>query len=170
MAGQRSSSIKGSRVPGRSGTAPDERPQDAPRVRVANPAEPRDVVSFALQRRAALEDLFTGGALRSDACDADPYLLRAAQWHGEATERKCPVCRRTELTHVTYTFGAQLGPYSGRVRATGALPALATEYGEFRVYVVEVCQMCTWNHLVTSYVLGDGIPRAAPRRPRDLLD
>lgn len=137
---------------------------------VDDPTAPRDVVDFALQRRAALEDLFTGGGLRSDACDADPYLLRAAQWHGEPSERRCPVCRRTDLTHVTYTFGAQLGPYSGRVRATAELPHLAVQFGEFRVYVVEVCQECSWNHLVTSYVLGDGVPRAAPRKPRDLLD
>ncbi|WP_221635441.1 DUF5318 family protein [Actinomadura hallensis] len=30
------------------------------------------------------------------------------------------------------------------------------EYGEFRVYVVEVCQSCAWNHLAMSYVLGRG--------------
>lgn len=170
MAAPRSSSIRGTRVSGRSSAAPTERPQDAPRVPIADPERPRDVVKYALQRRAALEDLFTGGGLRSDACDADPYLLRAAKWHGESTERRCPVCRRTELTHVTYTFGAQLGVYSGRVRATGELARLSHEYGEFRVYVVEVCQECSWNHLVTSYVLGDGIPRPAPRRPLDLLD
>ena len=169
MAGNRSS-IRGTRVGGRSEATPDERPQDAPRQVVADPTRPRDVVDYALQRRAALEDLFSGGGLRSDACDADPYLLRAAKWHGEPSERRCPVCRRGDLTHVTYTFGAQLGPYSGRVRASGELPRLATEFGEFRVYVVEVCHQCTWNHLVTSYILGDGIPRHAPRRPRDLLD
>ena len=169
MAAPRSSSIRGTRVRGQSSVATDRTPA-GPSARVADPTRPRDLVDYALQRRAALEDLFTGGALRSDACDADPYLLRAAQWHGEPTERRCPVCRRTDLTHVTYTFGAQLGPYSGRVRASGELPHLAAEYGEFRVYVVEVCQECTWNHLVMSYVLGDGIVRPAPRRPRDLLD
>ena len=169
MAAPRSSSIRGTRVRGQSSVSIDRTPPE-PSVRIADPARPRDLVDYALQRRAALEDLFTGGALRSDACDADPYLLRAAQWHGEPTQRKCPVCLRTELTHVTYTFGAQLGPYSGRVRATGELPHLAHEYGEFRVYVVEVCHECTWNHLVMSYVLGDGIVRPAPRRPRDLLD
>ncbi len=169
MAGQRSSSIRGTRAIGAPSTsAPRE--DIGPHKAVDDPTEPRDVVSFALQRRAALEDLFTGGGLRSDACDADPYLLRAAQWHGEATQRRCPVCRRTEVTNVTYTFGAQLGVYSGRVRASAELAGLASEYGEFRVYVVEVCQECSWNHLVLSYVLGDGIARPAPRRPRDLLD
>ena len=32
--------------------------------------------------------------------------------------------------------------------------------GEFRAYVVEVCQSCGWNHLASSYVLGTGEPRS----------
>ena len=44
------------------------------------------------------------------------------------------------------------------------LAEMASEYGEFRVYVVEVCQSCAWNHLASSYVLGTGEPRA--RRSR----
>ena len=39
MAAPRSSSIRGSRVPGVSAAAPDERPQDAARVEVADPAQ-----------------------------------------------------------------------------------------------------------------------------------
>ena len=35
---------------------------------------------------------------------------------------------------------------------------MAHEHGEFRVYVVEVCRGCGWNHLALSYVLGrDGL-------------
>ena len=111
-----------------------------------------------MQRRAALQGLVRGG-LRDDLCDADPMLLRTAKYHGEATGRPCPVCRKQDLTHVTYTFGAEMGELSGRVRATAELKTLAHEYGAFRVYVVEVCRRCSWNHLVVSYVLGDGIPR-----------
>lgn len=102
----------------------------------------------------------------TDACDADPYLLRAAKHHGEPVERDCPVCRKEKLTHVTYVFGDELGPYSGRIKATRELEPMAREYGEFRVYVVEVCQGCGWNHLVSSYVLGDGVPRTPARRRR----
>jgi hypothetical protein len=47
---------------------------------------------------------------------------------------------------------------------------MAREHGEFRVYVVEVCQECSWNHLTLSYVLGDGVPRRAPRRRRTAED
>jgi hypothetical protein len=43
---------------------------------------------------------------------------------------------------------------------------MATEYGEFTVYVVEVCTECGWNHLALSFVLGDGIDRRPPRRRR----
>jgi hypothetical protein len=126
----------------------------------------RSYVDYGLQRRAALRELFSGGALRSDLCDADPYLLRAAQHHGEPTDRPCPVCRREKLTHLTYVFGDELGQYSGRIRATRELEPMAREHGEFTVYVVEVCRGCEWNHLAWSFVLGDGVPRAAPRRRR----
>ena len=47
---------------------------------------------------------------------------------------------------------------------------MAREHGEFRVYVVEVCTGCGWNHLHLSYLLGDGVPRRPPPRPADLLD
>lgn len=138
---------------------------------VADPARPRAVVDHGLTRRAVLERIRGGDALaREDHCDADPYLLRAARNHGEATERPCPLCRTNELVHVTYVFGDELGPFSGRVKSSAELPVLAYEHGQFRVYVVEVCDGCGWNHLTMSYVLGDGVPRRPLRRPPDLLD
>jgi hypothetical protein len=128
------------------------------------------VIDYSLARRSALAGLLTGSATSADACDAHPYLLRAAKHHGEATDRDCPVCRRAKLTHVTYVYGEQLGQYSGRVKATAELEPMAREHGEFRVYVVEVCQGCGWNHLTLSYVLGDGVERRAPRRQRTAED
>ena len=124
----------------------------------------RSVVDYALQRRATLAALFGGGVSSTDVCDADPYLLRAAKHHGERTEVTCPVCRKEQLTHVTYVFGDELGQYSGRIRHTRELEPMAHEHGEFRVYVVEVCQTCGWNHLTTSFVLGDGERREPVRR------
>jgi len=124
----------------------------------------RAVTDYGLQRRAVLRGLFSGAVSTSDVCDADPYLLRAAKHHGEMTEQACPVCRRERLTHLTYVFGDELGQYSGRIRATRELEPMAREHGEFTVYVVEVCQGCSWNHLTKSYVLGDGIPRARATR------
>jgi Family of unknown function (DUF5318) len=130
----------------------------------------RSVIDYSLARRATLAGLLTGSAGSADACDAHPYLLRAAKHHGEPTERECPVCRRERLTHVTYVYGDELGQYSGRIKATAELEPMAREHGEFRVYVVEVCQGCAWNHLVVSYVLGDGVGRKAPRRVRTAED
>ena len=130
----------------------------------------RAVVDYGLQRRATLEALFTGGALGSDVCDADPYLLRAARHHGQGTGRGCPVCRRRELVDLRYTFGAELGQYSGRIKSPAELAAMAREHGEFTVYVVEVCLACEWNHLTSSYVLGDGVPRRPPRRRHTVED
>lgn len=125
----------------------------------------RSVVDYSLQRRARLSALFSGNAFGDDVCDAHPYLLRAARYHGEETTEVCPVCRKERLTHVTYVYGDELGQYAGRVRQTRELAAMAQQYGEFRVYVVEVCQGCAWNHLTTSYVLGTGKP-PQPRKRR----
>lgn len=131
----------------------------------------RSVIDYSLQRRALLATLRTAGALaKDDVCDADPYLLRAAKHHGELTGQGCPVCRKEELRHLRYTFGDELGQYSGRIKTGTELEQMAREHGEFAVYVVEVCQACGWNHLVESYVLGDGVPRRAPRRRRTVED
>ena len=72
-------------------------------------------VDYALQRRATLASLFTGLTTTTDVCDPDPYTLRAAKHHGEATDRVCPVCRRETLVELNYTFGDELGQYSGRL-------------------------------------------------------
>jgi hypothetical protein len=118
---------------------------------------PRSVIDYALARRATLADLSAGRIGTIDVCDAHPYLLRAAKYHGEPTAKRCPVCRAGEgLRHVTYTYGDELGERSGRVRASRELPALASRFSELRVYVVEVCQRCAWNHLATSFVIGTG--------------
>ena len=160
--------IQGSRVGGMSQEPP--RPIPYPAEDVADPVRPRHVLDYALARRAVLEQIKHDALLREQVCDADPYLLRAAKHHGEQTERKCPMCTKNELVHVTYTFGDDLGFLSGRVRASAELAELAHEYGHFRVYVVEVCRECGWNHLHMSYVLGDGAPRTPPRKPRDVLE
>jgi len=115
-------------------------------------------------RRATLASVYSGRTTVTDVCDAHPYLLRAAKFHGEPTDERCPICRKTKLTHVTYVYGDELGQYEGRVKKTRELAEMAAEYGEFRVYVVEVCQSCGWNHLASSYVLGTGEPAVRRRR------
>ena len=68
----------------------------------------RSTIDYALARRATLTSLLTGRRSTTDVCDADPYLLRAAQYHGEGTTKACPICRHHYMTHVTYVFGEEL--------------------------------------------------------------
>jgi len=127
----------------------------------------RSTVDYALARRAVLTALASGRTSTRDACDAGIYLRRAARYHGEPTGTDCPVCHVDQVVHVTYTYGDCFrADVNGRARATRDLPALAREHDEFRVYVVEVCPACGWNHLVTSYVLGTGRVERPRRRAR----
>ncbi len=127
----------------------------------------RAYIDYSLDKRATLRKLFRGVV---DACDADPYLLRAAKFHGEKVERACPVCKKNSLVELRYTFGDQLGQFSGRIKSPKELIEMEREFGEFRVYIVEVCRGCSWNHLCASFILGDGIERKAPRKVRTLED
>jgi len=127
----------------------------------------RGFIDYSLDKRATLLALFRGVV---DACDADPYLMRAAKYHGEKADRKCPVCKKDSLVELRYIFGDQLGQFSGRIKNGDELNEMESEFGEFSVYVVEVCRECSWNHLCSTYLLGDGRERKAPRRQRTLED
>ena len=127
----------------------------------------RSVVDYALQRRAVLADVHAGRAGLSEVCDASPYLTRAAKYHGEPTDRQCPVCRRERLTQVSYVYGDGLGPVSGQAKTGLELARMDAVQDEFSVYTVEVCRGCGWNHLVSSCVLGvEPTPGRAPRKNR----
>jgi hypothetical protein len=127
----------------------------------------RGFIDYSLDKRATLLALFRGVV---DACDADPYLMRAAKHHGEKAGRKCPVCKKDSLVELRYTFGDQLGQYSGRIKNGDELLEMESEFGEFSVYVVEVCRDCSWNHLCATYLRGDGRERKATRKTRTLED
>ncbi|TDD02881.1 hypothetical protein E1181_21635 [Saccharopolyspora terrae] len=114
----------------------------------------RQVVDYALQRRALLAQLHAGRVGVMEVCDADPYLIQAAKFHGEPSDTTCPVCRKEELTQVSWVFGDALKHASGSARKPEELDRMANLFEEFNVYVVEVCRTCNWNHLVLSYVLG----------------
>lgn len=114
----------------------------------------RQTVDYALQRRALLTEVYAGRMGVTEVCDASPYLLRAAKFHGEPSKVTCPVCRKETLTLVSWVYGDELKQAAGSARAPQELARMATLYEEFTVYVVEVCRTCSWNHLVRSYVLG----------------
>lgn len=123
----------------------------------------RQVVDYALRRRSLLAEVYSGRTGVSEVCDANPYLLRAAKFHGKPSAVVCPICRKEQLTLVSWVFGEHLGAVSGSARSAEELVLLATRYSEFAVHVVEVCRTCSWNHLVKSYVLGAARP---PKRTR----
>lgn len=124
----------------------------------------RQVVDYALQRRSLLAQVHAGRVGVMEVCDASPYLLRAAKFHGEPSAVTCPVCRKEPLTLVSWIFGDELKHASGSARAPEELARMATMFEEFSVYVVEVCRTCNWNHLVQSYVLGTPGVDTHPRR------
>lgn len=121
---------------------------------VCSVASQRDVIDYALQRRALLSDVANGRRTRAEACDAHPHLLLAAKHYGIASPAACPVCDRRHQQHVHYVYGAALGKISGQAKSPDELAELAAHHGEFDVYVVEVCSDCGWNHLIRSFVLG----------------
>jgi Family of unknown function (DUF5318) len=132
----------------------------------------REVIDYALQRRSTLEALQRPDRrlAKADACDADPMLVRAAKHHGEPAEAPCPICQCRDMVLLHYVFGDQLGQYSGRIKRTSELEEMAHSFGEFKVVVVEVCPSCSWNHMIMSYLLGDGKKRKPPRRQQTVED
>jgi hypothetical protein len=125
----------------------------------------RQVVDYALQRRALLAEVYAGRIGLAEVCDATPYLLRAAKFHGEPSSVTCPLCRKEPLTLVSWVYGGELKHAAGSARSADELNRMATLYEEFSVFVVEVCRTCSWNHLVQSYVLGtSGVGSRRSRR------
>ncbi|MGH3910167.1 MAG: DUF5318 domain-containing protein [Pseudonocardiaceae bacterium] len=114
----------------------------------------RQMVDYALRRRALLAEVYSGRVGIMEVCDANPYLLRAAKFHGEPSSVTCPVCRKEPLTLVSWVYGDGLKHAAGSARTVEELNRMAALFEEFTVHVVEVCRTCSWNHLVRSYVLG----------------
>lgn len=127
----------------------------------------RTVVDYSLQRRALLQEVFRGKVGLYEVCDASPYLLRAAQYFGESTTDRCPICRREALRRVHYVYGDRLKSSAGQARRRAELARMAPSVGDFDVYVVEVCPSCFWNHLVEKLTVAHEAEAAAdlPREP-----
>jgi len=135
-----------------------------------DPAAPRAVLEFALERKSVLAALQAGEPLLDDPFDAHEYLFKAADFHGEPTERSCPVCESQKLVELRYVYSKELGPYSGRIKSGREIDEMAYRFGQLKVFTVEVCTACRWNYLIRSYQVGDGVPRRPLRRSRDWLD
>jgi hypothetical protein len=127
-------------------------------------------VEYLLARNAVIREFKKGRLSRNDVCDAHPELLRAARNLGAPLQDHCPVCEESGLVEVTFVFGSRLPP-GGRCVAT---PAELARYWRRKdpvvCYVVEVCSLCAWNHLLRMYPAGLGVDAArGPVRGRATL-
>ncbi len=122
----------------------------------------RQVVDYSLKKRALLREVYAGRVGVYEVCDASPYLRNAAKFHGEPTDRRCPICRRENLSHVHYIYGDELRQSAGQARPLRELRLLAETVREFQVYVVEVCLGCHWNHLVEQFLVGAAVAEHTP--------
>ncbi|MQA08528.1 MAG: hypothetical protein GEU98_08235 [Pseudonocardiaceae bacterium] len=123
-------------------------------------------MDYALRRRALLAQFHAGRVGTDEVCDAGAYLLRAAKFHGQPTDVTCPVCRKEQVTQVSWVYGDELKQAAGSARTPEELARMTNLFEEFNVHVVEVCRTCGWNHLVQSYVLGTHGVRAHRSRSR----
>lgn len=128
--------------------------------RTAAPSQPPDAaVDYRLARAATLRAWRSGQLGRHEVCDAQRELQRNAEFCGQPTGRSCPVCDSEGLVseglvEVTYVFGSRL-PKHGRCITTRAeMQRLQHRVSVSTGYVVEVCTVCGWNHLVRRFTLG----------------
>lgn len=110
----------------------------------------RGAVEYTLAKRALLRAFRAGHVSRLEICDAHPDLLRAANYSGERTSQLCPVCNGAELLLVSYAFSEGFPKRErqhGRLWTHEDVGPLLQEFGDVRLYTVEVCTACSWNHL-----------------------
>ena len=121
-------------------------------------------VDYSLARRSVLLAYRSGQVSKLDICDAHPDLLRAARSMGESTNTDCPICDAGRLVLVSYVFSDELPKRdNGQVWPRGDLAPLL-KFGEVRLYTVEVCPDCSWNHLRSQLTMGRGRSRRTARR------
>lgn len=118
-------------------------------------------VDYRLARASKLAEYRAGLIDRTEVCDAHPELKRAARQVGAPTAGSCPICDANKLVHVTYVFGPRLPKHGRCITLRGELTRLSKRAGTHVAYVVEVCQSCSWNHLVRRSTLSkDDEPEA----------
>ena len=127
-------------------------------------------VDYSLARKATLRAYHEGRMSRFDMCDAHPDLVRAAKFCGKTTEDVCPICERANLVLVSYVFSDEFPKNdNGRVWDQPDVGPLLAMH-EARLYTVEVCIACSWNHLRSQLMFSNGRRRAqggsAKRRGR----
>ena len=127
--------------------------------RAAAPGQPvAAAVDFRLARAATLRAWRSGQLGRHEVCDAQRELQRNAEFCGQPTGRSCPVCDSEGavggLVEVTYVFGSRLPKHGRCVTTRAEMQRLQHRVSVSTGYVVEVCTVCGWNHLVRRFTLG----------------
>lgn len=123
-------------------------------------------VDYSLARRSVLLAFRAGQVSRLELCDAHPDLLRAARSMGEQTDAICPLCDTGRLVLVSYAFSDEFPKReNGAVWPRGDLTGLL-KFREVRLYTVEVCANCAWNHLRSQVTVGRGGTKRSARRGR----
>ena len=107
-------------------------------------------VSHEWQRRAALRAYHAGHIPKEELCDADFLLRAAAEHHGEASKRNCPICG-LDMREVRWVYSEKLGRRTGTARSEAEIDTLVGEVGPITVHKVEVCPHCHWNHLLQEW-------------------
>ncbi len=98
-----------------------------------------------------------------DVCDAHPDLLRAARYSGERTSEACPVCEYGPLVLVRYAFSDDFSKRENGMVWSSPDTTPLLKMREARLYTVEVCPDCSWNHL-RSQLLLSGSSKKSGRR------
>lgn len=120
------------------------------------PGRAASQVDYSLARRAVLREYHCGRLSRFEICDAHPDLLRAARYAGETTATTCPVCEQGPIVLVSYVFSDEFPKKeNGKVWPRGDVAPLM-KLREVRLYTVEVCLDCSWNHLRSQVAMGSG--------------
>lgn len=109
------------------------------------------IVDYSLARKRVLTEFASGRVGQPDICDAHPELVRAANYSGRPAGTPCPVCAGRELKLVSYAFSEDLKKDNGRLWPESDIAGLL-RLKEPRLYTVEVCCECTWNHLRTQMI------------------
>ena len=106
-------------------------------------------IDFVLARRALVRAYNRGELTKDESCDAHPALIRAASNLGVEQDSECPICAEGKVVNVYYAFGPKL-PAHGRCleNRSGEVERYLLSDLEVKVYEVEVCLYCHFNHLI----------------------
>lgn len=123
-------------------------------LRGVRPTTPSGQIDYRLVRRHTIDEFKRGRLSRTDVCDAQPELLRAARNVGEERNETCPICDEAQVVLVSFAFGARLPAHGRCITTEKELARLSARRDEVTCYLVEVCPDCAWNQLVMTFPIG----------------